>query len=83
MGIVEAFLGETAPFFVCRAEGSEATHERLLRETLMGRLDYHHTYHPTFGSRKLVILLRRDGKPAGQNSGMGEYTEGHETSMLQ
>ena len=46
----------------------------------MGRLDYHQTYHPTFGSRKLVILLRRDGYEVGRKlvrrlmQEMGLYT---------
>ena len=54
--------------------------ERLYRETIMGRLDYYHTYHPTFGSRKLVVLLRQEGYDIGRKlvrrlmQEMGLYT---------
>ena len=46
----------------------------------MGRLDYHHTHHPTFGSRKLVVLLRQEGYDIGRKlvrrlmQEMGLYT---------
>ena len=32
----------------------------------MGRLDYLHTNHPTFGSRKLVVMMRREGYEIGR-----------------
>ena len=32
----------------------------------MGRLDYLHTHHPTFGSRKLVVMMRREGYEIGR-----------------
>ena len=46
----------------------------------MGRLDYHHTQHPSFGSRKLVVLLRQEGYDIGRKlvrrlmQEMGLYT---------
>jgi putative transposase len=40
--------------------------ERRYREELMGRLDYLHTNHPTFGSRKLVVMMRREGYEIGR-----------------
>ena len=54
--------------------------ESLRRETLMGRIDYFHTMHPTFGSRKLLVLLRQEGYAIGRKlvrrlmQGMGLYT---------
>lgn len=32
----------------------------------MGRLDYLHTLYPTFGSRKLVVMMRREGYEIGR-----------------
>lgn len=40
--------------------------KRLLRETLMARLDYWHTMLPALGSRKLAVKLQEDGYQVGR-----------------
>lgn len=40
--------------------------KRLLRETLMARLDYWHTTLPALGSRKLAVKLQEDGYQVGR-----------------
>lgn len=40
--------------------------KRLLRESMMARLDYWHTMLPAIGARKLAIKLQEDGFPAGR-----------------
>ena len=40
--------------------------KRLLRETLMARLDYWHTMLPALGNRKLAVKLQEDGYQVGR-----------------
>jgi putative transposase len=40
--------------------------KRLLRETLMARLDYWHTMLPALGSRKLAVKLQEEGYQVGR-----------------
>ena len=39
---------------------------RLLREEIMGRIDYWHTQMPAIGSRKIAALLHKDGFSVGR-----------------
>jgi len=39
---------------------------RLLREEIMGRIDYWHTQMPAIGSRKIVTLLQKEGYKVGR-----------------
>ncbi|MBQ8918594.1 MAG: transposase, partial [Acidaminococcaceae bacterium] len=39
---------------------------RLLREEIMARIDYWHTKMPAIGSRKIMILLQREGYGVGR-----------------
>ena len=48
-------------------EAKEPTEpQRLLKEEVMGRIDFWHTKLPAMGSRKIAAKLREEGYPVGR-----------------